>query len=67
MWNVRAQDTATVLSVSLFMDCHGSPISDFINRVLNAFFPPQAVLGLTAALAEAEFYAFWKMSVLELY
>lgn len=31
------------------------------------FFPPQAVLGLTAALAEAEFYAFWKMSMLELY
>lgn len=65
---MRAQDTATVLSVSLFMDSHGSPISDFINRVLNAFFfPTQAVLGLTAALAEAEFYAFWKMSMLELY
>lgn len=62
-----ARDTAALLSVSLFKDCHGSPISYFINRVLNAFFSPQALLGLTAALADAEFYAFWKMSMLELY
>lgn len=67
---MQARDTAAVLSLSLFIDCHGSPISPisyFINRVLIAFFSPQALLGLTAALADAEFYAFWKMSMLELY
>lgn len=30
-------------------------------------FSPQALFELTAALADAEFYAFWKMSMLELY
>lgn len=65
---MQAGDTAAALSLSLFMDCHGSPISYFINGVLKAFFlSPQALLGLTAALADAEFYAFWKMSVLEFY
>jgi len=55
---VQARDTAAVLSMSLFMDCRGSPISYFINGVLNAVFSPQALLGLTAALADDEFYAF---------
>lgn len=56
---MQAGDTATVLSLSLFMDCHGSPISYFINRVLKAFFfVSTSTVGLTAALADAEFYAF---------
>lgn len=65
---MQAGDTATVLSLSLFMDCHEVPFHTLLIESLKLFFlSRQALLRLTAALADAEFYAFWKMSMLELY
>lgn len=43
------------------------PFHTLLIEFLMLFFSPQALLGLTAALADAEFYAFWKMSMLELH